>query len=112
MANVYKDDLGVGFEIETGVDCSTAGLVKTLEVIKPDGTAVSWSATLKAGDNSILEYTSQSGDLNQSGEYKLQSKIASGQVGISGYSGYSGYSGAPEILVGDTAYFRVRELGD
>lgn len=112
MANVYKDDLGVGFEVETGVDCSATGLVLTLEVIKPDSHTASWVAAIKGGDNSVLTYTSASGDLDQAGEYKLQAKLASGYIGVSGYSGYSGYSGAPEILVGDTAFFRVRNLGD
>jgi hypothetical protein len=112
MANLYLNDLGVGFEVETGVDCSAAGLVLTMEIIKPDGHTASWVAAIKNGDNSVLTYTTVSGDLDQAGEYKLQSKMASGYIGVSGYSGYSGYSGVAEILVGDTAFFRVRSLGD
>jgi hypothetical protein len=72
---IYINDVGIEFIVDCGMDISNASST-ILEVRKPDGTIVNWIGTIYSIDNAsrYIRYVSQAGDLNQAGEYQLQSK--------------------------------------
>lgn len=62
----YVGDVGTLIEVEVGTDLSAAS-VRRIDVTKPDGVTSQWAATVKSGDNSVLQYTIVSGDFNVAG---------------------------------------------
>lgn len=86
------DDIKVRLKVtitEDGadLDISTA-TVKTIIITKPDGTVLTKTATfLTDGTEGIIYYDTVSGDLDQSGFYKIQ-----GYIEISGGSYYGSIS--------------------
>lgn len=71
---IYEGDVGVKFLVSTGINLSTATKTE-LKVLKGDLTAATWSATVNATDNTVIEYNSIAGDLDVSGKYKLYSYV-------------------------------------
>jgi hypothetical protein len=68
----YVNEVGTEILIDCGSDI-TGATVHTLEVRKPDGTIVSWAATISGTNH--LSYISLEGDFNMVGLYLLQAKI-------------------------------------
>lgn len=69
---IYVGDVGTIITVDCGEDISTA-TVNQLAVQKPDGTVVTWEASVY--NTNYLRYTVQTDDLDQAGVYKVQSKI-------------------------------------
>ncbi len=89
MEKLYKGDIGILFVVDCKISV-TGATVSKLKVKKPDGTEVDWTG---APFNNTIQYTIQTGDLNQAGEYRLQSYVE-----LSGLE-----------IHGDTALFEVAE---
>jgi hypothetical protein len=85
---VYVGDVGTDIIVDCGQDISGATST-SLEVNKPDGTNVSWTATIY--QSNYLKYTIIADDFDQEGIYRVQSKLTLG-----------GWTGR-----GETANFRV-----
>ena len=93
---IYKDDWGVVFSVLVGIDLTSVSTYK-LKVIKPDGRSVEWSCTVASPATAgYLTYTSVAGDLDVSGNYKLNAYVTFA-------------SGA---FTGETAVFRVYKVGE
>jgi len=71
MDKVYINDAGTVLEASTNKTLTGATTLR-FEMTKPDGTTVNWNATIKAGDNTVAQYTIQAGDLDQAGVWKGQ----------------------------------------
>lgn len=71
MVKVYKGTVGVLIEVETGVDLTDATEVK-LKVKKPSGTTVEWNGV---ASGTKIQYTTQTGDLDESGLYYIQAYV-------------------------------------
>lgn len=93
MANIYAGDSGIEFRVSVVVDI-TAATLTSYKVIKPDGTTATWAATRY--DNTTLTYTTQAGDMDLSGEYKIQAYVEFGPA---------------SKHTGETARFKVYKLG-
>lgn len=80
---IYVDDVGTGITVDCGSDLEGATEAALL-VRKPDGTDVSWPATIIAidGVKRFLRYVTHPGDLDQPGSYKVQAHVA-----LPGWSG-------------------------
>jgi hypothetical protein len=71
---IYQNDTDVVFRLDTGTtNLESATSIKIL-VQKPSGTEDEWTAT-RYGTTTYITYTSVSGDLDEIGDYKLQSYI-------------------------------------
>ena len=68
---IFVGDIGTVISVDTTVDIEAA-TVHVLDVIFPDETTAIWVAT-QNGD--FLEYTSQAGDLDQSGTHIIRARI-------------------------------------
>lgn len=73
-SSYYVGDEGTVISVDTCNSIEAATVVE-LKVRKPDGTDVDWTGT-RYGTHTI-RYTSQSGDFDQAGEYRLQAYIVS-----------------------------------
>ena len=71
---IYKGDTSIVFRLDTGVDNLDIATKIEIHVLKPGGTAVIWTAT-QYGTTSEITYTSTTGDLDEAGNYILQSYI-------------------------------------
>jgi len=71
MGKLYIGQTGVKIILETGQDLSSASQVSIL-VKKPDTTEEEWSGTI---NGTTIEYTTQTGDFNKAGIYRLQAKV-------------------------------------
>jgi len=69
---IYVGDTGTLIVLDCGQDISAAS-VRTIEVRKPNGTAVQWSAVAN-GANS-LAYTSLADTFDMAGEWQLQARV-------------------------------------
>lgn len=87
---VYVGDVGTIITVDCGEDISTA-TVNNLVIKKPDGTTETWTGSIY--NSNYIRYTIQSGDLDQSGVWKVQSVVT-----LPSWSG-----------LGETATFRVYE---
>ena len=72
MSKVYTGDTGTQIILDCGQDVSAA-TVRSIEVLKPDGSTVTWSASA-SGTNSIV-FTTLAGSLDQAGSWKLQARV-------------------------------------
>jgi hypothetical protein len=73
---VYKGDVGTAIVLDTKSDL-TGVVSKSISVRKPDGSTVSWEASVVElnGVLSGLRHVTVSGDLDQDGVYKLQAVV-------------------------------------
>jgi hypothetical protein len=71
MSKVYVGDTGTLVELDTGADLSTATLVN-VKAKKPDGTAVTWVATVSG---TTVRYTTLTADFDQHGGWTLQAYV-------------------------------------
>jgi len=77
MTTIYQNDVDIVFRLDTGIDdLSTASKIQIL-VKKPSGVEAEWTAT-RYGATSYITYTSIAGDLNEEGDYILQSYVEFG----------------------------------
>lgn len=68
---LFQYDIGVNFRVYAGTDISEADTI-TMKIYKPNGSTVSWIASLDATNNKYAAYTTQSvNDLDQIGTYLL-----------------------------------------
>jgi len=89
MANRhYVGEIGTVITVDCGCDISGA-TVKSLKVRKPDGTEVSWTATIY--NSNYLRYTTISGDLNLAGTYYIQAYVT--------FSGWTGRGETAELVI-------------
>ena len=72
---IYVADLGTIITLDCKEDISD-GDVFTIEVKKPSGTEVTWTAALSGTDS--VTYTTIAGDFDESGTYCLQAKVTKG----------------------------------
>jgi hypothetical protein len=94
---IYKDDWGVVFSVLVGFDLTGATTYK-LKIIKPDGRNATWNCTVATPATAgYLTYTSVAGDLDVTGNYKLNAYVTWAGVGA---------------FTGETAVFRVYKVGE
>jgi hypothetical protein len=75
----FVGDVGTLIKVDVGQDV-TGATNTTLKVEKPDGTLVSWTATV---NGQYLEYTVIAGDFDQAGRHYLQAALTfSGWTGL------------------------------
>lgn len=74
MSKIYRNDTGTIFQVDVGVDISAASTA-ALKVRKPDGTEVTWVGAVNGSVPSQIDYTIVTDDLDQGGEYILQSYV-------------------------------------
>ena len=74
MGKIFKDDVGVLFNVETGIDL-TGATTYELRIIKPDDTTDTWIPTI-AG--TVLTYTTLTSDLDQCGKWKIAAYVEFG----------------------------------
>jgi hypothetical protein len=69
----YTNEIGVVIRLNTGIDL-TGATNPIIKVLRPDGSSVTWTATIVSinSSNSYVQYTTQSGDLNLPGLYRVQ----------------------------------------
>ena len=72
----YVGDVGTEIKIDMQESMAAATNV-TFEVKKPNGDDVVWTG-VQIVEITKLKYTTQAGDLNQSGIYKIQPKLTMG----------------------------------
>ncbi len=86
----YVGEIGTVILLDTSANISAA-TNKYIKCKKPDGTIVSWTATV--AETTKLSYTTIAGDFNQAGMYRVQASLT-----LSGWSG-----------LGETALFKILE---
>ena len=86
----FVDEVGTVITVDCGCDI-TGATGTALKVKKPDGTEVSWTATIY--DSNYLRYTTVSGDLDQVGVYYVQSYLTIG--------GWTGRGETAEFIIYD-----------
>lgn len=77
---IYKGDIGTEIRLNTGVDLQSA--VVSIYYKKPSGTTGYWSSTVD--DSTYVLYTIQDGDLDEAGEWTLQTYVEL----LSGWKGH------------------------
>lgn len=74
MSRLYRDDIGARIVVETANTGMPITTVLQLHVTKPGGGFETWSGTTLSVDfnTGIITYTTIAGDLDETGEYKVQ----------------------------------------
>lgn len=92
MSKIYLGDIGLAVIVDVGQDVSGATEC-SLEVRKPNGDQVSWSAVphTVSGETNFLRYVTTEGDLDVCGRYLVQAYVS-----LLSWSGY-----------GETTSFKV-----
>lgn len=67
---LFTNDVGIVFRVWAKTDISLASSI-LIKVKKPDGTVVSWTASVANDNDYYAVYTSASGDLDSNGDYLL-----------------------------------------
>lgn len=75
MGKLFSGDVGTIISINMQRDITTATSY-SLFVQNPDGTTTSWTPTIT--NTNFFEYTTVSGDFDQSGEYEIQPRLTLG----------------------------------
>ena len=75
MSKYYVGDVGTDIIVDCGVDI-TGATDTTMKVKKPDGTTVSWTATVY--NSNYLKFTTIADSFDQAGVWKLQSSLTLG----------------------------------
>lgn len=92
MGKMYQGDVGTVLQVNVGDDMSSATTVE-LSILKPDLTTEVWDAIVNGVDNTQIDHTIITDELDQVGRYGVQAHIV-----ISGWSG-----------LGETTEFIVHE---
>lgn len=79
MAKIYKGNVGASLILDCKTVLTGATSI-TIEVLKPDGSADSWTATVY--NTNYVKYTITTDDFNIAGDYKVQAKFT-----LSGWTG-------------------------
>jgi hypothetical protein len=95
MSLIYQDDIGATIICNTGNTTIPNTCTVTLLVKKPGATPVSWSPTFDFATG-IATYSTEDGDLDVSGEYRVQVQVV-------------GPTPTTYFLLSDTDYFVVYE---
>ena len=74
-SKTYVGDTGTRITMAAGTDISTASALEIL-ARKPDGSTVTWTATLSGAD--ALYFDTLADTLDQAGNWKLQARVAIG----------------------------------
>lgn len=77
MTKSYQSEIGIVLNVATGI-VLTGASVTALKVKKPSGAIVTWAATIDGTDPKQMNYTTTAGDLNESGNYFIQSSVTLG----------------------------------
>lgn len=77
MAKIYQGDIGILVTVATGITL-TGATPTVLNVKKPSGVIVQWTATIDSVNAQQLNYTTQAADLDEDGEYYIQPKVTLG----------------------------------
>lgn len=94
---VFKGVIGFKFLVEFGLGLSGGGDA-SLVVTKPDGSVATWSGTIEDAASGIVSYTTASvNTIDQTGTWRINAKWE---------------PGGGSTFYGETACFRVLELGD
>jgi hypothetical protein len=96
MAKVYVGDFDTVIAIDVGVDVSSATSL-TIKYTKPDGTSGTWTGAAGGTDNVEIQYQTNSGDIDQAGEWLLQPYVED----ITGAGGWDGLGEAVRLDVYD-----------
>ena len=73
IEKVYVGNVGTNIDLDTEVDITSSTSLKIL-ALKPDGTTeVSWTASRDG--TSVVRYTTQAGDLDVEGTWRLQAEV-------------------------------------
>lgn len=72
MSKVYVGDTGTSIVLDCGQDI-TAATARSIQVRKPDGSVVTWSAVASGTDS--IAYTSLADTFDKPGAYKLQALV-------------------------------------
>jgi len=67
----YVGDVGTVIELDAGIDLSSQTSI-AINVRKPDGSEVVWTATVRGSDPTKAYHVAAAGDLDQAGTYLLQ----------------------------------------
>jgi hypothetical protein len=70
MGKIYKEDIGVVIRLNTNVDITEAAS-QGISVSTPDGEEIFWPAEVY--NTTWVTYTTEDGDLDDAGDYLLQS---------------------------------------
>lgn len=90
MDKIYNGVIGLAIRVNTNTDITLA-TGTTLQVKKPDGTEVVWTASIV--DTDYLLHTTVLGDIDQSGKYIIQASLTLG--------GWTGEGESFEVFVFD-----------
>lgn len=74
-SKVYAGDTGTRITLGCGTNISTASALEIM-ARKPDGTAVTWTATLSGADS--LYFDTLANTLDQAGDWALQARVTIG----------------------------------
>jgi hypothetical protein len=69
---VYVGDTGTAIILDCGQNISAAS-ARSIEVKKPDGSTVSWTAS--ASGTNAIRFDSLAGTFDQAGQWRLQAKV-------------------------------------
>ena len=95
IEKVYQG--AIGFDIILNIErIPEIGATFTINVTKPDGTQVTWTATPYIVGSEYIHYVTQSGDLDDYGNYILQPH----------------YSYGGKFLLGNSTIMTVYRLGE
>lgn len=72
MPKVYMGDTGTELKLDTEVSLATA-TAQSIEARRPDGTTVSWPATVVEGTK--VRFFTLADTLNAAGDWKLQARV-------------------------------------
>jgi hypothetical protein len=75
MSKTYVGDTDTAIILDCGTNIS-ASSARTIEARKPDGSVVSWTATLEGTTG--VRYNTLANTLDQAGEWQLQAKVTIG----------------------------------
>jgi len=82
MSKMYVGDVGTILRVDTKVDL-TAFTTHNLTVKKPDGTVAEWVGNISTTGNTLIDYVTQAGDLDQEGIYMAHAKgVTAGWSGL------------------------------
>lgn len=74
---VYINEVGKILKLDTGINVDAA-TSQSVYVNKPDGTVASWDGSIV--DSNYVQHTTEAGDLDQSGTYRVQAVVTVGGI--------------------------------
>jgi len=73
MSDVYVNAVGLSIELDTGQDLT--GKTVSIRYLKPNGTEGTWAASVMSGQPTVVQYVTQTGDIDLSGRWVLQAQV-------------------------------------